>query len=94
MQGLAAASASGVYGEARAAAAIIGAADLKLGDGVARVLDALQAASPNRSGVYGTTSPGAPTPRSTTGKRQASWPTTPSVPAPACWPAGDCRWTS
>ena len=48
VQGLAAASASGVYGEARAAAAIIGAADLKLGDGVAHVLDALQAASPNR----------------------------------------------
>ena len=48
VQGLAAASASGVYGEARAAAAIIGAADLKLGDDVARVLEALQAASPNR----------------------------------------------
>ena len=52
VQGLAAASASGVYGEARAAAAIIGAADLKLGDGVARVLDALQAASPNRFQGY------------------------------------------
>ncbi len=48
VQGLAAASASGVYGETRAAAAIMGAADLKLGDGVARVLEALQAASPNR----------------------------------------------
>ena len=48
VQGLAAASASGTYGEARAAAAIVGHADLKLGDGVARVLDALQAASPNR----------------------------------------------
>ena len=48
VQGLAAASASGAYGEARAAAAIVGHADLKLGDGVARVLEALQAASPNR----------------------------------------------
>ena len=48
VQGLAAASASGVYGEARAAAAIVGHADLKLGDGVARVLEAMQAASPNR----------------------------------------------
>ncbi len=48
VQGLAAASASGTYGEARAAAAIVGHADLKLGDGVARVLEALQAASPNR----------------------------------------------
>ena len=48
VQGLAAASASGTYGEARAAATIIGAADLKMGDDVARVLEALQAASPNR----------------------------------------------
>ncbi len=48
VQGLAAASASGVYGEARAAAAIVGHADLKLGEGVASALEALQAASPNR----------------------------------------------
>ena len=48
VQGLAAASASGVYGPARAAAAIIGHADLNLGDRVAPVLEALQAASPNR----------------------------------------------
>ena len=48
VQGLAAASASGTYGETRAAATIIGAADLKMGDDVARVLEALQAASPNR----------------------------------------------
>ena len=48
VQGLAAASASGVYGETRAAAAIIGHADLKLGQGVAPVLETLQAASPNR----------------------------------------------
>ncbi len=48
VQGLAAASASGVYGEARAGAAIVGHADLKLGDAVAPVLESLQAASPNR----------------------------------------------
>ena len=48
VQGLAAASASGVYGESRAASAIVGHADLKLGEGVAPVLEALQAASPNR----------------------------------------------
>jgi predicted TIM-barrel fold metal-dependent hydrolase len=48
VQGLAAASASGIYGPSRAAAAIIGHADLKLGANVASVLDALQAASPNR----------------------------------------------
>ena len=48
VQGLAAASASGVYGPGRAAAAIVGHADLNLGDRVAPVLEALQSASPNR----------------------------------------------
>ncbi len=48
VQGLAAASASGLYGPCRAAAAIIGHANLNLGENVAPVLDALQAASPNR----------------------------------------------
>ncbi len=48
VQGLAAASASGVYGSSRAAAAIIGHANLDLGDRVEPVLEALQAASPNR----------------------------------------------
>ena len=48
VQGIAAASANGLYGPGRAAAAIVGHADLKLGDRVEPVLDALQAASPNR----------------------------------------------
>ena len=48
VQGLAAASASGIYGPSRAAAAIVGHADLKLGNGVEPVLETLQAASPNR----------------------------------------------
>ncbi len=48
VQGLAAASASGLYGPSRAAAAIVGHANLNLGEKVAPVLDALQAASPNR----------------------------------------------
>ena len=48
VQGQAAASASGIYGPTRAAAAIIGAANLLAGDAVAGTLDALQAASPNR----------------------------------------------
>src|SRR4029450_3012941 len=48
VQGLAAASASGLYGPGRAAAAIVGHATLNLGERVAPVLDALQAASPNR----------------------------------------------
>lgn len=48
VQGLAAASASGLYGSSRVAAGIVGSADLNLGDQVAPVLEALQAASPNR----------------------------------------------
>ena len=48
VQGLAAASATGLYGPCRAAAGIIGHADLKLGDRVKPVLEALQAASLNR----------------------------------------------
>ena len=48
VQGLAAASASGAYGPCRAAASIVGHANLLLGDGVEPVLEALQIASPNR----------------------------------------------
>jgi predicted TIM-barrel fold metal-dependent hydrolase len=48
VQGLAAASASGLYGPGQAAAAIVGHANLLLGDRVEPVLQALQAASPNR----------------------------------------------
>jgi len=48
VEALAEASATGQYGPGRAAAAIIGRADLKLGERVKPVLEALQAASPNR----------------------------------------------
>ena len=48
VQGLAAASASGAYGPTRAAAAIVGHANLLLGDKVEAVLEGLQTASPNR----------------------------------------------
>jgi predicted TIM-barrel fold metal-dependent hydrolase len=48
VQGLAAASAAGLYGPGRAAAAIVGHANLNLGGQVKSVLEALQAASPNR----------------------------------------------
>jgi predicted TIM-barrel fold metal-dependent hydrolase len=48
VQGLAAASASGLYGPNRAAAAIVGNANLNLGERVEPVLEALQTASPNR----------------------------------------------
>ena len=48
VQGLAAASASGLYGSSRVAAGIVGNADLNLGSRVEPVLEALSAASPNR----------------------------------------------
>jgi L-fuconolactonase len=48
VQGLAAASASGLYGPGRAAAAIVGYANLNLAVRVEPVLEALRAASPNR----------------------------------------------
>jgi L-fuconolactonase len=48
VQGLAAASASGLYGPCRVAAAIVGHANLNLGERVEPVLEALRAASPNR----------------------------------------------
>ena len=48
VEGLATESASGKYGQARMAAAIIGHADLKLGERVAPVLEAMQTASPTR----------------------------------------------
>ena len=54
VQGLAAASASGLYGPGRAAASIVGHANLNLGEGVRPVLEALQAASPTGSGGYAT----------------------------------------
>ncbi|KUO55690.1 MAG: amidohydrolase [Sphingomonadales bacterium BRH_c42] len=48
VNGVAAQSASGHYGDLRACAAIVGHADLLLGDGAAPVLERLQAAAPDR----------------------------------------------
>ncbi len=48
VNGVAAMSASGIYGPLRACAGIVGHADLLLGDGVARVLEALVAAGNGR----------------------------------------------
>ena len=48
VQAIADDSATGNHGPGRAAAAIIGHADLKLGEGVRPVLEAMKAASPNR----------------------------------------------
>ena len=51
VNGVAAQSASGIYGDLRACAAIIGHADLTLGEKAGEVLDALQAASPRFRGI-------------------------------------------
>ena len=48
VNGVAAQSASGLYGNARLCAGIVGHADLMLGSGAGEVLDALQAAAPTR----------------------------------------------
>ena len=48
VQGIAASSASGLYGHCRVAAAIVGRADLTLGESVEPVLESLNAASINR----------------------------------------------
>jgi len=48
VNGVAAQSASGLYGDLRLCAGIVGHADLMLGSAAGEVLDALQAASPNR----------------------------------------------
>ena len=70
VQGVAAQSASGAYGEMRAAAGIVGRADLAQGAAVAEVLDAHLAASPNRfRGIRHATAvdPSEAVPRSHTG---------------------------
>ena len=88
VQGLAAASASGLYGPGQAAAAIVGHANLNLGDDVARVLDALQAASPNRSGASGTTPVGTRIRRWRAAASTGSWPATTSAPGRRFWRVG------
>lgn len=51
VNGVAAQGASGLYGEYRPCAAIVGHADLTLGSKAGKVLDALQAASPRFAGI-------------------------------------------
>ena len=66
VNGVAAMSASGGYGDFRACAGIVGRADLMLGDGVAPVLEALVAASPRFRGI----------------RNSASWDADPAVLGP------------
>ncbi len=71
VQGIAAQSASGMYGDTRAARGIVGHANLHLGADVRPVLEALQAASPNRfSGI----------------RHGVSWDPHPEVPNPGAYP--------
>ena len=94
VQGLAAASASGIYGPCRAAAAIIGHADLKLGDRVEPVLEALQAASPNRfRGIRHIVTWDPTREVESRDEARARWRRTNSAPAPGCWRGWDCRST-
>ncbi len=51
VNGVSAQSASGLYGDIRLCAAIVGHADLQLGDGARPVLEALMAASPRFKGI-------------------------------------------
>ena len=81
VQGLAAASATGLYGPCRAAAAIVGHANLKLGDRVEPVLEALQAASPNRFRGIRHTVTWDPHPEIDSRERKGSWPPPNSAPA-------------
>ncbi len=92
VQGLAAASASGLYGPTRAAASIIGHADLKLGDRVEPVLEALQAASPNRFRGIRHSVGWDPSPEWKIGRPKANWPPIISGQALKCWPVWGCRW--
>ncbi len=84
VNGAAAMSASGRYGKSRLCAGIVGRADLRLGDGVARVLEAEIAAGDGRfRGIRHSVTwdasersrAAAPT------RRRARWPTRPSAPA-------------
>ena len=87
VQGIAAASASGIYGGGRAAAAIIGAANLDLGADVESVLEELEGASPNRFRAYGPPQATTPTRRSRTALSRDAWLIPTSGPAPSCWRA-------
>ena len=91
VQGLAAASVTGVYGPCRAAAAIVGHADLKLGDRVATVLEALKAASPNRFRGIRHTVTWDPHPEIENREKEGVLASADYRAGPACWPVWICR---
>ena len=92
VQGMAAAGATGLYGPARAAAAIVGHANLNLGEEAAPVLEALQAASPNRfRGIrHGLTWDPHPDIPNNSYDLKASCPRKVFGQAPGCWLAWTC----
>ena len=74
VQGIAAQSASGIYSRTKAAHGIVGHANLHLGTEVRRVLEALQAASPNRfKGI----------------RHGVSWDPNPEIPIVGAYPMPD-----
>src|SRR5215813_2793433 len=93
VQGLAAASASGVYGPSRAAAGIVGRADLKLGDRVEPVLEALKAASPNRFRGIRHTVTWDPHPDIESREKEKVLATVEYRPEPRYWRGSGCRST-
>ena len=79
---IAAESATGSHGQTRAAAAIIGHADLKIGDAVRPVLEAMQAASPTGSEASATRRAGTQARSWRSGTSGGLCPPTAIVPAP------------
>ena len=93
VQAIADAGATGQYGPGKPAHGIIGRADLKLGDAVRPVLEALQEASPNRfRGIRHSVGWGPPARSWTTGRWRAACCATTTGPAPACWPTWATCW--
>ena len=90
VQGLAAAAATGLYGPCRAASAIVGHADLKLGDRVEPVLEALQAASPNRFRGIRHTVTWDPHPEIENREKEGGWPVPTIGPGLRCWHVKVC----
>ena len=98
VQGQAAASASGIYGEGRAAAAIIGAANLDIGAEVESVLEELQEASPQpvSGGISVPHRATIPTPAHREPRAPPGPHGQPRIPGrrPRRWPARAWSWTS
>ena len=92
VQAIADAGATGQYGPGKPAHGIVGRADLKLGEAVRPVLEALQEASPNRFRGIRHSVGWDPSPSWTTGRSRAACCGTTTAPAPGCWPTWAMCW--